>query len=266
MKTLAALTMTAALCASPAFAGMDSEHCDMTLQGDVNWQKGVLTLFTANDEHVVINGSGQITVNNRSVSLTIEQQQWVNDYYHNIETAIPMTLEITYDALELAGNSINEAFGELLGEDNGIVTDLNEMFAGLRTEMDSHFYDADGEVRMNSEDFEEDGWISERWENKFEDQVENIIANSTGRLLIAIGKAMLSGDEDFDNFEQHMENWEEDFEQRVEAKSAAIEKRADALCEVLKKADYAELQMQKHIPGLENLNVLTINSDSDLKM
>ncbi len=266
MKKLAAIAVAAVLTTAPAFAEMNTDSCDVSMQGDVSWQKGVLTLTTVNDQEIVINPAHNLTLNGKQVSLNSDQQEYVTSYYEQIETAVPMTLNITYDALELAGGAINEAFGELLGADNGIVEDLDEMFADLRTEMNTHFYDEDGEMRISSEDFDEGGWVSERWEDKYEDKVEDIIANSTGRLLIAVGKAMLSGDDDFEEFEQHMENWEEDFEQRVEAKSSAIEARADELCEVLKKADYAENKMQKHIPGLESLDMLKIDSDKEMLM
>ena len=266
MKKLAAIAIATALTTTPAFADIGAGSCDISMQGDVSWQKGVLTLNTPDDQEIVITPAHNLSLNGQTVSLNNSQQQYVTSYYQQIEMAVPMTLNITYDALELAGGAINEAFGELLGADNGLVEDLDEMFTDLRTEMNTHFYDEDGEMRISSEDFDDNGWASERWEDKYEEKVEDIIANSTGRLLIAVGKAMLAGDDDFEEFEQHMENWEEDFEQRVEAKSSAIEARADELCEILKKADYAENKMQKHIPGLESLNMLTIERGEEMLM
>lgn len=245
---------------------IDNENCGINVEGDMSWNAGVLAVQMHDDKEMVITPGHVLTINGRTIDLNKDEQEWVATYYDNINTAIPMTLDITYDALELAGSALNEAFGELIGTDSGVVADIDTLFSGLRQEMDTHFYDENGQVRVSSEDFKEDGWLADSWEERFESQVEDIVAQSTGRLLIALGTQMLSSDGDMDNFADRMENWEHDFEQRVEAKASSIEARADALCEVLQKADYAESKMQKHIAGLDHLDMFTIDDKSKMKM
>jgi uncharacterized coiled-coil protein SlyX len=67
-------------------------------------------------------------------------------------------------------------------------------------------------------------------------------------------------------FEQRMETWGEDLEFRLESQAAALEEKADALCEVLQKADYAEGQMQATISGLDDLNLLDMESHGEMRM
>jgi hypothetical protein len=71
---------------------------------------------------------------------------------------------------------------------------------------------------------------------------------------------------DMSEFEQKMERWGEDLEHRLESQAAALEEKGDALCEVLKKADYAEGKMQASISGLDDLNLLDIDHHKELKM
>ena len=245
---------------------INNESCGINVEGDMSWNAGVLAVQIDDDKEMVITPGHIMTINGRTIALDDDEQAWVGTYYDNINTAIPMTLDITYDALALAGSALNEAFGELIGTDSGLVTDIDVFFTDLRQEMDTHFYDENGQIRVSSEDFKDDGWFADSWEDRFESQVEEIVAQSTGRLLIALGTQMLSSDGDMDDFADRMENWEDDFEQRVEAKASAIEARADALCEVLQKADYAESKMQKHIAGLEQLDMFTIDDKSKMKM
>ena len=67
---------------------------------------------------------------------------------------------------------------------------------------------------------------------------------------------------DMSEFEQKMERWGEDLEYRLESQAAALEEKGDALCKVLKKADYAEGKMQASISGLGDLNLLDIDQDN----
>ena len=77
---------------------------------------------------------------------------------------------------------------------------------------------------------------------------------------------------DMSEFEQKMERWGEDLEYRVESQAAALEEKGDALCKVLKKADYAEGKMQASISGLDDLNLLDLDHhdqdghDNEMKM
>ncbi|MBU3021982.1 DUF2884 family protein [Aestuariibacter sp. A3R04] len=266
MSALSTALAATVLASSATAIEIDNESCDITVKGDMSWNAGVLAVHIQDDKKMVITPAHTLTINGHSVALNDEEKEWVAMYYNNINTAIPMTLDITYDALELAGSALNEAFGELIGTDNGLVDDVDALFADLRRDMDAHFYDDNGQIRVNSADFQDDGWFAQSWENRLESQVEDIIEQSAGRLLIALGTQMLSSDGDMDDFADRMENWEDDFEQRIEQRATAIEERADALCEVLQKADYVESKMQKHIAGLENLDMFTIDGKSMMKM
>ena len=62
-----------------------------------------------------------------------------------------------------------------------------------------------------------------------------------------------------------MDNFGATIEQRVGDKAEALEHKADELCSVLAKADYAETRMQKHISGLGGLDLLEINSDYSMQ-
>ncbi|MEC8375189.1 MAG: DUF2884 family protein, partial [Pseudomonadota bacterium] len=103
-------------------------------------------------------------------------------------------------------------------------------------------------------------------EQEFEAELESLVSESMGRILIALGTQMLWEGGDMSEFEQRMETWGEDLEFRLESQAAALEEKADALCEVLQKADYAEGQMQATISGLDDLNLLDMESHGEMRM
>ena len=169
-------------------------------------------------------------------------------------------MNIASEGLQIA-NVATEVFTELLGGDP-MGDDVRELFDSLETKLNTSFYDDAGNIRVESTKFDEPGWFDESWEQEFEAQIESLISESMGRILIAVGTQMLWEGGDMSEFEQKMERWGEDLEYRLESQAAALEEKGDALCKVLKKADYAEGKMQASISGLDDLNLLDIDQDN----
>lgn len=268
MKTRTTLSLVAAGLLMSGTAAAHTEfngHCDVELDGNIQYYKGVLTVEMNNGSSMTITDDYTLTINGESVSLDREQQRWVEDYYNHIDTAIPMTLNIAAEGLEIASTAVGEVFGELLGADDEMVMEFEDLFAGLSEEMKTRFYDAQGNIRVDSTEFNQPGWFDNAWENEFEQRIESLVSQSVGRIMVAIGTEMMFGNGDMAAFEQKMERFGERIENRVEAQAEALEGKADALCAVLAKADYAENQMQQHINGLDGLNLFEMKNGA-LKM
>ena len=260
-KLLLSVAVTSALISGHAFAhdtSFQNNSCDMELDGHIQYYQGDLTVQMDNGSVMTIDAQHNMTINGESVSLDREQQRWVSEYYNNIDIAIPMTLTIASEGLQIANVAVTEVFTELLGGDQ-MGDDFNELFNSLETKLNTSFYDDAGNIRVDSTKFDEPGWFDESWEQEFETQIESLISESMGRILIAVGTQMLWEGGDMSEFEQKMERWGEDLEYRLESQAASLEEKGDALCKVLKKADYAEGQMQASISGLDDLNLLDID-------
>ena len=260
-KLLLSVAVTSALISGHAFAhdtSFQNNSCDMELDGHIQYYQGDLTVQMDNGSVMTIDAQHNMTINGESVSLDSEQQRWVSEYYNNIDIAIPMTLTIASEGLQIANVAVTEVFTELLGGDQ-MSDDFNELFNSLETKLNTSFYDDAGNIRVDSTKFDEPGWFDESWEQEFETQIESLISESMGRILIAVGTQMLWEGGDMSEFEQKMERWGEDLEYRLESQAASLEEKGDALCKVLKKADYAEGKMQASISGLDDLNLLDID-------
>ena len=260
-KLLLSVAVTSALISGHAFAhdtSFQNNSCDMELDGHIQYYQGDLTVQMDNGSVMTIDAQHNMTINGESVSLDSEQQRWVSEYYNNIDIAIPMTLTIATEGLQIANIAVTEVFTELLGGDQ-MGDDFNELFNSLETKLNTSFYDDAGNIRVDSTKFDEPGWFDESWEQEFETQIESLISESMGRILIAVGTQMLWEGGDMSEFEQKMERWGEDLEYRLESQAASLEEKGDALCKVLKKADYAEGKMQASISGLDDLNLLDID-------
>ncbi|HAU25947.1 MAG TPA: hypothetical protein DCW49_01015, partial [Alteromonas australica] len=141
MKTsaLASLSLLSVMVMSPALA--HNNECDIELSGHIQYQPGFLTVEMEDGGTLTIDAAHTLTINHEPISLNGEQQKWVGQYYDNIDMAIPMTLSIASEGLDLANVAVTEVFGELLGEDNGLTQDFGELFTSLEEKLAHSFYD-----------------------------------------------------------------------------------------------------------------------------
>ena len=240
-----------------------NDECDVNLHGNLEYNKKMITVEMDSGSVMTIAPDNQLTINGEAVTLDDDQQQYVDDYRTAIDEAVPMTVNLVSDSIDLAGTAVGEVFGELLGPDDELVRDFQGTLKEMRGEMEHHFYTEDGSIRVSGNDFEDDGWFDFAWEDKFEDRIENMVSEATGKLLVAISSQIVSGDGDMDEFADRMENFGENLEERLETQAESIEHRAEDLCEVLREADIAEGKMQKSIPGLDELDLINIKRHSN---
>ena len=143
-KLLLSVAITSALISGQALAhdkNFQTNSCDMELDGHIQYYQGDLTVTMDNGSVMSIDAQHNMTVNGEAVSLNREQKKWVGEYYDNIDMAIPMTLNIASEGLEIANVAVTEVFTELLGGDQ-MGDDFRELFDSLDAKLNKEFGDS----------------------------------------------------------------------------------------------------------------------------
>ncbi|MGS2722022.1 YggN family protein [Paraglaciecola aestuariivivens] len=252
-KTILATTL--ALSTMPALA----HQCNVEFVGNLQLQDKVLSVKVDSDTKMSVDEFKTLRINGSAVTLSSEQQQWVNQYYDGIYQAAPQAAGIAKDAISLASIALNEVFSELLGSDNDALADITERMTQLDQQIQYNFYADNGEIRLSSDAFENGEFFGQQWESQFEESIEALVTDSIGHLMVALGSQLIFSGGDMQEFEQKMERFGNQIEQKVEYQAEALEHKADALCATLKHVDYAETQMQQ-INQLQNLDVIQIQA------
>jgi len=234
------------------------QQCDVEFNGGLQLENQVLTLTTEQDNTIVINQSKQLYVNGTQTHLSDSQQQQLNEFYDGIASAVPMAANIASDAIELASYALNETFTQLLGENNSVVADITAQLDALKRELDQSFYADDGSVRLNSAHFNDGQFLSEGFEEKFEQAIETIVAHSIGQIMITIGSELMFNGGDVDDFEQRMESFAHNIENKFDKDGEALEARAEVLCASLANIDRLEEKLQNEVPQLADMDVLQV--------
>lgn len=254
MRKLIAISVLASLSGTAL-----ADQCDINIDGHLKLQNSVLTVTTEQKDEITIDQSHNLYVNGEAIYLDAQQQQWVEDYYQGINDAVPQVAEIAVEGIAIATEAIGHVFGELIGHDSDAVTDLTAKLEEMNQNIQYNFYADDGSIRLDSDEFENGNFFGEQWEAEFEQAVEELVFDSMGRLMIAIGTEMIMSGGDMDAFEHRMENFAADIEEKVEFRGEALEQKAEKLCTQLVKVDVAENALQASIDELQALNVLKVD-------
>lgn len=252
------LAATLACSSLPVFA----HQCNVELHGNMSLENKILTVELDNNSRLIIDQNKTLFIDNQAISLNAEQQSWVNNYYDGINQAAPQAASIATDAVALASTAVNEVFTELLGSDNRALAELSEKLQSLDKQIQYNFYAENGDIRLSSEDFKNGEFFGDQWEDQFEQAIEEVVTDSLGHLMVAIGTQMLFSGGDMDAFEAKMERFGEQMEDKIEFQASALEGKAEQLCDTLRKVDYAEQQLQQ-LKDLRSLDVIEIQDQSD---
>lgn len=235
-----------------------ANQCDVELQGELTLENKVLTVTLNDNTKIKIDEYQALYVDGVHLSLNSEQQSWVNNYYNGIYHTVPQVAGIATDAVKLASLALNEVFTELLGSNSAALDNLTQKLDELDEQIQYNFYAQNGSLRIHSESFENDDFFGQEWESNFEAAIEEVVSESIGSLMVAIGTELMFSGGDMKAFEKKMERFGEQLEHTMEFQTAALEDKADELCASLIDVDSAESQLQKHIKQLADLDILQI--------
>ncbi len=256
-----AIATALVLVSGSAFAHSNNDHCDINFDGRIQLENNVLTVYTQEDDKVIIDEDKNIYVNGNELALSGQEQEWVANYYDGITTSVPIAADIAVEGVAIATEAVGLVFGELLGANSSGVNDLTYKLEELGEKVQYNFYAEDGTIRLDSEQFEDGNFLGEEWEESFEESVSELVMSSMGHLMIAIGSEMLFNGGDMEAFEQRMENFGSEIEEKMEFKGEQLEEKAEMLCTQLAKVDQAERYLQKSVSQLADLDIIRLEDD-----
>ena len=236
-------------------------HCDVQLNGNLSFKDNELLITTDSGKKILFNANQTVYVDGKKLPLSRSEKKYAGDYYNAFQDAVPLTVNIAVDGIEIASHTLNEVFGELLGESDPLIQDIDTLFYDLRSELDQQFYNSDGAFVLSGGDLTYDGWAGNVWQNKFESRVEDLVAKSVGRIMMSIGSQLLFGSDGAAERLASLENLDTRIEQSVESRATEIEIKAKQLCNIMEIADAAENTLRYGQETLSKLDIIKINID-----
>lgn len=253
MKTLLlGMTLGCALLAptSSAWAlglGGDNDACDVSLNYDVTLTPKKLVIGDQGQERYRVE-MDRLYVDGKEVTLDAKQKKLLTEYQQGMAKQLPEVVALVDEAMDMANAAVSTALTPLLGDETG--TKLNDMMTQLHERVGKVVYHKGDTYFIGATD----DTIDKAFDEEFSRQMEDLVMQSMGSIMINIGKSMMNGEGDFsermDAFGKRMDKLGEEIDQQMDERSKALDKRADALCDDFQQLMAVEDQLRQSVPAL----------------
>ena len=260
-NSLIASALTASIASSAAYA---YESCNVDLSAGFTINASSIEFVEAQGEnndkqkslYKIVDGK-KLFVDNQNIELSDAQQVLVQKYDEKIRHLVPQVRNIAIEGVDLAVDGVHLAFNGLLGKGNNVAADLTKELALIREEVVAKLSIENG-ISVGIDGLESEELLGKDFDKRIETVVEKAVLNSMGSILIAMGQQMMATDDNEESFETRMENFGENIEHEMTARSAVIEKKAEAICLSIAMVDEIEEQLKAEIKPLAKINVFTV--------
>jgi len=251
-----------ACCMGVISTSVYAEHCDVNFNYGVVIDPAHIRVLNQGLTYVQINGEHQLFVNGREAELNSEQEALISQYSEGIRQQVPEIVSIAIEGVDIGLKAVNKVIGGLTGENSASHQRIQEKFDELQVRLRKRFNHSDQSYYIAPQDFDD---FDEIFAGEFEQEIEEIISESVGTILMAVGEAMTNRDEEnieqrVGTFDERMENMGKDLELQVGAQANALELKAEQFCHSLIELNKVETKMKSIIPELEDFDLIETDS------
>lgn len=239
----------------------NAQQCDINFNYGVIIDPAHLRIVNQGQTYVQINGQHQLFVNGREIELSNEQKAQLNEYAQGIRSQVPAIVSIAIEGVELGLKAVNKVISSLTGENSASHQQFQDKFDEMKWRLRARFNHSDESYYIAPQDFDD---FDEIFAGEFESEIEAIVSDSVGSILIAVGEAMTHKEEQsteqrVETFDQRIETMGNNIKLDISKQANALEKKAEIICSVLMKLDDIENKLQLEIPALAEFNLIETN-------
>jgi hypothetical protein len=212
---------------------------------------------------VQINNESQLFVEGREIELNHEQQQLIKQFSLGIRDQIPEIVSIAIEGVDIGLKAVNKAIGSLTGENSASQQKIQTKFDELKWRIRTRFNQSANNYFIAPQDFAD---FDDIFTGEFEQEIEEIISDSIGTILLAVGEAMIGdntqstgGEQRLSTFDERMETLGKDLELEISASANALEEKAEQFCFKLNELDEIENKIKHSIKSLKHFNLIESN-------
>jgi hypothetical protein len=212
---------------------------------------------------VQINGNSQLFIEGQEIELNSEQQELISQFSIGIRDQVPEIVSIAIEGVDIGLKAVNKAIGSLTGENSASQQKIQTKFDELKWRIRTRFNQSANNYYIAPPDFAD---FDDIFTGEFEQEIEEIISDSIGTILLAVGEAMISdnsnnsgGERRLSTFDDRMETMGKDLELEINANTNALKLKAEKFCLNLTKLDEIESKVDDSIKQLKQFNLIETN-------
>jgi len=236
-----------------------AEHCSVNFNYGVIIDPLHIRILDKDQTYVQFNGTHQVFVKGREIELSPQAAETVTEFVQGIREQVPQIVSLAIEGVELGLKTVNNVIGSLTGENSAAHRKVQEKFDEMQWRLRKRFNHSDQSYYVAPQDFDE---FDDIVAGQFEDELEEILSQSIGTILSAVGEAMANHDED--NIEQRATTYDQPIEVMGDAlevtlgeKASTLEEKAEQFCINLAALDKVEEEMQVQVPQLAEFDLIS---------
>lgn len=262
------LITIAVVCSSLSLSAVahTNHSCNVEFDKDLVINSSSVQLRDSGKTLWQISDDGQLSLHGKSVMVSNETRLLLRDYQAGIRNQTTETVALVEDALLLASEALTTVLSELTGKSLDEYPAMQTALAKI-SDAANQVVVQDGDntylygSRLNN--------IDQAFGPEFEQAIEEAVSQSMGSIMLLVGKAMTSGEGNFEQrmeaFGQKMEKFGNDLEARMELKAATLEQRGKTICAQVTQLDALETRIQQQIPAMQQYDLFK-NGDGSLSL
>ena len=239
-----------------------SKQCSVNFNYGVIIDPDHIRMIDHGQTVVQINGETQLFVEGREQELDVTQQQLITRFVQGIRAQVPEIVSIAIEGVDLGLKAVNKAIGSLTGENSAAQQKIQARFDELKARIRTRFNQSANNYYIAPQDFAD---FDDIFTGEFEQEIEEIISDSIGTILLAVGEAMISDDSShgseqrISTFDDRLETIGKDLELEISASANALERKAEKFCLKLSELDRIESEIHHSIKSLKQFNLIETN-------
>lgn len=242
-----------------------AEQCSVNLNYGVIIDPSHIRIIDKGTTIIQVNGPSQLFVEGREIPLDSEQQELIANFTQGIRKQIPEIVSIAIEGVDIGLKAVNKVIAGLTGENSTSQQNIQANFDELKWRIRTRFNQSANNYYIAPQDFDD---FDDIFTGEFEQDIEEIIADSIGTILLTVGEAIISdannaepsnAEQRISTFDQRMESMGKDLELQISASAKTLEKKAQQFCVHMATLNHIESEMHQSIKPLTPFNLIDIN-------
>jgi len=242
-----------------------SQQCSINLNYGVIINPTHIRIVERGQTQVQINNDDQLFIQGREHQLNDEQKLLFKQFSTGIREQFPEIIAIAIEGVDIGLKAVNEVIGGLTGENSASQQNVQAKFEELKWRIRTRFNQSANNYYIAPQDLND---FEELFAGEFEQEIEEVIQESIGTILKAVGQSLIkddnryeggNGEERITTFDERMAGMSKGLELAVSERAKALEDKAKEYCEQLTELDNIESKLQQTIPALQPFNLIETN-------
>lgn len=233
-----------------------TQQCQVNFAHDLVVSEHELVVIHQHGEQWHFNPAGELFINQQIQTLDDESRDLLTHYQSGVYQQAELLDAVMTEAVDITRYALTLSFAEMFSPDHKVVQQIERLADGIDAELQSVVRFEDNTYYIYGSRLDQFG---ERLSQTLDNEIENIVNESMGSMLMVIGRALVSGNGSIENrmaqFEQRMEAMAATLETEVEGRAARLEQAAESMCEQMAELQSIEQQLQQKSVHFAKLNL-----------